>query len=74
MTDKQRNRVEDLAFLKLELSLNESAKANGLITTSMYEYARDTLKKDIASLEILCYNTHQNGGDDSGIKTHSKSA
>lgn len=57
MTNEHLNRVKDLAFLKLELAANESAKANGLITTSMYEFARDALKKDIASLETLCYTT-----------------
>lgn len=68
------DRVRDLAFLKWELATNESAKADGLITTAMYEFARDALKKDIAFLEKLCYNSNQNGGDTSGIKTDPKSA
>lgn len=74
MKDEHLDRVRDLAFLKWELAANESAKANGLITTSMYEFARDVLKKEIVSLEILCYNTDRNGGDNSGIKVHAATA
>lgn len=74
MTDEHLNRVRDLAFLKWELAANESARANGLITTTMYEFARDALQKDIAALEKLCYTKVQNGGGSDGIEVHTATA
>jgi len=68
MGDDHLDRVRELAYLKWQLLANESARANGLITASMYEFARDTLQKDIASLEYLCYNVNSRGGSNSGIK------
>ena len=74
MTQKQRDRVRDLAFLKWELAANHSAKADGLITVSMYEFARDALQKEIAVLEKLCNGTSGNGGDNGGAKVHTAGA
>ena len=71
MGDEHLDRVRELAYLKWQLLANESARANGLITASMYEFARDTLKKDIASLEYLCYNVNSRGGSNIGIKIDS---
>lgn len=68
MEDEQYARVRELASLKWELLENESARAEGLITVSMYEYARDALKKDIAALELLCYKGNCSGGGNNGIK------
>ena len=68
MTEEHHERVKELAYLKWELLANESAKKNGLITTSMYEFARDALQKDIAILEQLCYNVDDTGGGNRGIE------
>lgn len=68
MEDEQHDRVKKLAFLKWELLANESAKEKGMITAAMYEFARDALKKDIAALELLCYNGNCTGGGNNGIK------
>ena len=63
MSDEHLELVKDLAYLKWELLANELAKENGLITTSMYEFARDALQKEIAALEFLCYNHAREGGN-----------
>ncbi len=68
MGDEHLDRVRELAYLKWQFLANESAKANGLITASMYEFARDKLQKDIASLEYVCYNVNRIGGSNNGTK------
>ena len=50
------NSVEDLAFAHWQYNANERAYANKLITQTMYEYARDKLRKTIDKLSILCYS------------------
>ena len=42
--------IEDLAFLYWQFHANEKAYAAKLITTAMYEYARDELQKTIEKL------------------------
>lgn len=74
MTDERLDEVRDLAFLKWELVLNESAKTNGMITSPMYEYAREALKKEIAALEKICYTTNRKGDGDHGIEGHPATA
>lgn len=69
MQDEHRERVEELAYLKWEFLANESARKDGVITAAMYEFARDALKKDIATLERLCYNIGKQGGGNDGIES-----
>jgi hypothetical protein len=66
--DKHRDKVRDLAFLRWQLHANEGARASGLITAAMYEFARDALHKDIAILEALCYTDSHKVGGDSGFE------
>jgi hypothetical protein len=46
--------VEALAFVHWQYGANEKAYANKLITQSMYELARDELRKSIDCLSKLC--------------------
>lgn len=71
MTDRHPDWVKDLAFLQWELAANESARADGVITSAMYEYAREALRKEMASMEK---SWEQGGGDDGGTRRHSASA
>jgi hypothetical protein len=68
MTDGCRKDVKDLAQLFWQLHMNEKARSSGLITSSMYEYAKNALHKEIAILEALCYNECHKAGGDSGFK------
>lgn len=74
MGDEHLDRVRELAYLKWQLLANEAARVDGLITASMYEFARDTLQKDIATLEYLCYNVNNRGGSNIGTKMGSATA
>jgi len=49
--------IEDLAFLHWQYHANEKAYAAKLITTAMYEYARDELQQTIEKLSQAggCY-------------------
>lgn len=50
-----RQEVEDLSFALWQQSANEKAYERGLITQSMYEYAKSELHRIIESLSSLCY-------------------
>jgi uncharacterized protein YpiB (UPF0302 family) len=47
--------VEDLSFAHWQYAANEKAYANKIITTSMYEFAKEKLQKKIDNLSELCY-------------------
>ncbi|MCL1883159.1 MAG: hypothetical protein FWF81_05325 [Defluviitaleaceae bacterium] len=48
--------TQDLAFAHWKYNANEMAYSAKLITTAMYEYARDELHKTIEYLSTLRYN------------------
>ena len=48
--------VEDLAFTHWQYQANEKAYANKLITKTMYEFAREELRKSIDQLSKICYS------------------
>jgi hypothetical protein len=68
VTDEHRKDVKGLAQLFWQLHMNEKARTSGLITSSMYEYAKDALHKEIAILEALCYNECHKAGGNSGFE------
>ncbi len=68
VTDTHRRDVKNLAQLLWQLHMNEAARTNGLITASMYEFAKDALHKDIAKLSALCYNECHKAGGNSGFE------
>jgi hypothetical protein len=47
--------IEDLAFAHRQQYMNERAYENKLITTAMYEFAKEKLRKKIDNLSELCY-------------------
>ena len=58
-----RNDIENIAFLNWQLCANEKAYSANIITKSMYEYARNELKKQIEQLANICYHIHENNYD-----------
>lgn len=53
--------IEDLAFVHWQYDANEKAYANRLISKSMYEFARDELRKSIDRLSEICYCNSEDG-------------
>ena len=53
--------VENLAFLHWQHNANEKAYANMLITKTMYEFAREELRKSIDHLSKICYSGFEDG-------------
>ena len=61
--------VGDLAHLHWKFKANEKLYAANMITTHMYNFARDSLLRDIANLEKLCYViSHKDGVGNGFIK------
>jgi hypothetical protein len=50
-------RLEDLAFAHWQYAANEKAYENKLLTTPMYEFAKEKLQKKIDNLSEICYNS-----------------
>ena len=74
MGAEHRERVENLAWLKWMLLANESAREKGLITDSMYGFAKKELQRDIGALEAICYNVNYKGDGGNGIKACAETA
>jgi len=56
-----RNHIEDLAFTHWQYKANEKAYEEKLITKTMYEYAREELRKSIDKLSKICYSIVESG-------------
>ena len=56
-----RNLIEDLAFTHWQYKANEKAYEEKLITKTMYEYAREELRKSIDKLSKICYSIVESG-------------
>ena len=54
--------VEDLSFLYWQYGANEKAYADKRITQTMYEFAREELRKSIDRLSKACYSVSEDGG------------
>ena len=54
---ENREKVENLAFANWQYQANERAYENKIITTAMYEFAKEKLQKKIDNLSELCYNS-----------------
>lgn len=52
---ENREYIEDLAFANWQFKANEAAYNNKLITTDMYEFAKEKIQKKIDNLSSLCY-------------------
>ena len=50
-----REHIEDLSFAHWQYTANEKAYENKLITTAMYEFAKEKLQKKIDDLSNICY-------------------
>ena len=55
MDSDHRTIVEDLAWLLFQLKLNERARADKIITETMYIFAKESLQKNIDRIEKICY-------------------
>ena len=53
--------VETLAFTYWQYNANEKAYEKGMITKTMYEYAREELCKSIDRLSKACYSSVESG-------------
>ena len=61
MTTATYNSVEELAFAHWQYNANEKAYASRLVSKSMYEFARDEIRKSIDQLSKLCYTVGEGG-------------